>query len=199
MYVGRIVAAGRSALGMYVGYRVSSRSYKNRHAVIREDIVSILPTAEDPTGNPYISYNCLRETQGIIVATNGSQTDSVVEKIGLGYPPRDALALSLLALDFEKDNYKTPRIAACVDTVQEVALLAIICHDRLHVREFKPEVGQAFHVATYEVQDFTKIELAAEDVDTVAHSLITLDYEFPVCATAAAMINGKLTLAVDNG
>ena len=107
MYVGRfiVVAPDRAA------YRVSSRSFPNRKVIERDGSLTVVPTAEAPeTDNPYISYNCLRTTEAgeHAVIGNGTQVDPITEKLELGYPARDALAESLLALDYEKDDYDTP-------------------------------------------------------------------------------------------
>ncbi len=137
-------------------YRVSSRSFPNRRAVIAPQVVSIIPKEGhegDLQKNPYISYHCARIVCDgrVAVVTNGSQTDPVAEKIDMGMPPRDALALSLLALDYEKDNYNTPRICAVADTRDGGrGWLAIVRHDGLEVRQMPLEPGRYFYVATYE-------------------------------------------------
>jgi IMP cyclohydrolase len=121
MYIGRIVAVGQTLDGrLCAGYRVSSRSFPNRTAVVGADKVSIVPKAGhegDVMKNPYIAYNCVRIVRDgkIAVATNGSQTDPIAEKIAMGMPVRDALASCSLAMDFEKDQYNTPRVSAVVD------------------------------------------------------------------------------------
>ena len=96
MYVGRIVAVGRNRKGQLAAlYRVSSRSFPNREAQIKENAVAIVPKkgAEgDVFKNPYIAYNCLRIAGRTAVATNGSQTDPIAEKVAAGMPLRDAFA-----------------------------------------------------------------------------------------------------------
>src|SRR5208283_331073 len=118
MYAGRIVAVGRNRKGQLAAlYRVSSRSFPNREAQIKDNAVAIVPKkgAEgDVFKNPYIAYNCLRIAGRTAIATNGSHTDPITEKVAAGMPVRDAFAASLLALDYEKDSYNTPRIAAAV-------------------------------------------------------------------------------------
>ena len=108
MYLGRIVAIGMTPAGKAAAmYRVSSRSFPNREAVLIGGQVAILPRAgfeSDLRKNPYISYNCIRIAGEWAVATNGSQTDPIVEKIAMGIPPRDAISLGLLAMDYEKDS-----------------------------------------------------------------------------------------------
>ena len=142
MYVGRfiVVAPGRAA------YRVSSRSFPNRRVIDRGGTLTVAPTAAAPeTDNPYISYNCLRTTaeDTHAVVGNGTQVDPITENLESGYPPRDALAESLLALDYEKDDYDTPRIAGVVG---EESYVGIVRRDALLVES----VGEPTLVATYE-------------------------------------------------
>src|SRR5690606_1219105 len=99
MYIGRIVSVVQTPEG-HLGavYRVSSRSFPNRTAVVGETKVSIVPKAGhegDIHKNPYIAYNCVQVVCGgmVAVVTNGSQTDPIAEKIAQGMPVRDALAL----------------------------------------------------------------------------------------------------------
>ena len=157
MYVGRIVAVGMNTQGKLAAmYRVSSRSFPNRKAVVREKTASIVPKEGfegDVLKNPYIAYNCLKIVKGIAVVTNGAHTDPIAEKIAMGLPIRDAMALSLLALDFEKDNYSTPRIASAVDLKTRTGWLGIVRHDGLNVRQMPLEPSNAFYVATYEKND----------------------------------------------
>ena len=92
MYVGRIVAVGRTRAGANAAlYRVSSRSFPNRMAVEVDGRLAIVPRPGhegDLHKNPYIAYNAVRIAGEFAVATNGSQTDPIAEKISLGVPPR---------------------------------------------------------------------------------------------------------------
>ena len=112
MYIGRIVAFGMTKENKVCAmYRVSSRSFPNRQAVENNGKIAIVPRAgaeSDLAKNPYISYNCLRIAGEWAIATNGSQTDPITEKIAMGMPVRDAIALGLLAMDYEKDSRDTP-------------------------------------------------------------------------------------------
>ena len=154
MYIGRIVAAGMTRDGKAAaGYRVSSRSFPNRTARLTGNQVSIMPRAGfegDLAQNPYIAYNCLRLSGKIALVTNGSQTDPIIEKIMAGMNLRDAFALSLLAMDYEKDSLNTPRIAAAVDAEKSVAMLGIVRHDALLVKQFSLEPGKIYYLSTYE-------------------------------------------------
>ena len=111
MYVGRFLVA---APGL-AAYRVSSRSFPNRKVIARDGSLTVVPTDDaEPTDNPYVSYNCVRtvDDRGLAVVGNGSHVDPVAEKLGLGYPARDALVSALFALDFEKDDPEPFALAA---------------------------------------------------------------------------------------
>ena len=157
MYIGRIVSVALTTDGRLCGsYRVSSRSFPNRTVALQETKVSIVPKPGHETDvhkNPYIAYNCVRLACGgeVAVVTNGSHTDPIAEKMDLGMPPRDALALSMMTLDYEKDDYDTPRISAVVDKRGEGAgWLGIVRNDALEVRCMPLAPGKFFYVATYE-------------------------------------------------
>ena len=92
----------------------------------------------------------LRLSGSIALATNGSQTDPIIEKIAMGMPVRDAMALVLLAMDYEKDTLCTPRICAAVDASKKIATLGIVRRDAVLVREFELAPGKIFYVSTYE-------------------------------------------------
>jgi IMP cyclohydrolase len=182
MYVGRLLVVGPDL----AAYRVSSRSFPNRQAVEREDggTVTVEPTPDaPPSDNPYISYNCLRTVDtpsGEAVAIgNGSHVDPVAEKLGLGYPPRDALVTALHALDFERDDYDTPRIAGVLGP--DASHVGIVRRDALLVRA----VGEPTLVATYEEDSPTAFEFGAEDAAAAARAAHDLDFEHAVCAAAA--------------
>ena len=157
MYVGRIVAIARTRDGRATAlYRVSSRSFPNREAKALDNSAIIVPRAgfqDDVYKNPYIAYTCLRVTGDVAVATNGSQTDPIAEKIARGAPIRDAMADVLLTLDYEKDKYNTPRIAAAVARKSETGFLGIVRKDGIHVREISVPAGKVFYIATYEIDD----------------------------------------------
>ncbi|HOQ33184.1 MAG TPA: IMP cyclohydrolase [Candidatus Hydrogenedens sp.] len=156
MYIGRIVSVAQTEDGRLCAmYRVSSRSFPNRQAVLNNNKVSIIPMAgyeTDIQKNPYISYNCLRSIlEGeVAVLSNGSHTDPIAEKIINGMPTRDAIALTLMALDFEKDDYATPRIVAVVDKAEGSGWLGVVRSDGLEVRRMDLKPGRFFYVATYE-------------------------------------------------
>lgn len=156
MYIGRIVGVAMTSKGALCAlYRVSSRSFPNRTAIVGDDKVSIVPKQgceSDIQKNPYIAYNCVRVAchGAVVVATNGSQTDPIAEKIDMGMPPRDAMALASLALDYEKDQYNTPRISAVVDDREGAAWLSTVREDGIEVKRVPLSRGKFFYLATYE-------------------------------------------------
>jgi IMP cyclohydrolase len=209
MYVGRIVAIGCTRDGSLAAmYRVSSRSFPNRQAVLAGGRAAIVPKPgfeRDVLRNPYIAYNCLRVVGSVAVATNGSQTDPIAEKILNGMDIRDAFVSVLHALDYEHDDFSTPRIAAAVDQVTESAVLGIVRHDALIVRSLQLEPGTAYYVCTYERntpgQDCMDREFdagsAADACDYVLGKGAFADLERPITAACAlAMPDGTFDVAV---
>ncbi|HPO14316.1 MAG TPA: IMP cyclohydrolase [Candidatus Hydrogenedentes bacterium] len=198
MYIGRIVSVAQTQDGRICAvYRVSSRSFPNRTAVVGENKVSIIPKPgfeSDIHKNPYIAYNCVRIVRNgsVAVVTNGSQTDPIAEKIDMGMPIRDALVLSSIALDYEKDSYNTPRISAAVDKTENTGWLAIVRHDGLEVRKMPLKPGIFFHVATYEENHVSESQTGifdaanAEDAcDFILGKGLFAQRENPVTAVAA--------------
>lgn len=206
MYVGRFVIVGPG-----VGaYRVSSRSFPNREVIERDGALTVVPTAEAAeTDNPYVSYNCVRvvdaggENSGTdngaasnpkrtVAIGNGTHVDAVAEKLELGYPVRDALALSLLTYDFEKDDYDTPRIAGVVG---EESFVGIVRRDALIVEG----VEEPTLIATYEKNTPEKIDVELSDAEAAARSIYGLDFEHPVCAAGVARTADGFETAIRNG
>ncbi len=175
MYVGRIVSVALTRDGrMCAMYRVSSRSFPERTTVLTHNRVSIVPKPgheADIHKNPYIAYNCIRivEDGNVAVVTNGGHTDPIAEKIQAGTSPRDALALTLLALDYEHDDYKTPRIAAVLDRRNGgAAWLGTVRHDGLEVCQMPNKPGHYHYVATYEENTIDNDYSGPFDVKTCA-------------------------------
>ena len=208
MYLGRIVAIGMTPQGKAAAmYRVSSRSFPNREAVLVNNQISILPRAgfeSDLRKNPYISYNCVRLAGEWAVATNGSQTDPIVEKIAMGFPPRDAISLGLLAMDYEKDSLDTPRIVAAVSNKRPVGYLGIIRKDELLVREFTLVPGEIRYLSTYEknrpCDDQVATGFAAPCVNCAAQYVVDggifAEFTNPVTSAAALASEDGFDLAV---
>ncbi|WP_049924192.1 IMP cyclohydrolase [Halopiger djelfimassiliensis] len=195
MYVGRFVVVGPE-----VGaYRVSSRSFPNREITARDSALTVGPTADAPeTDNPYVSYNCLRivETPAGETAAfgNGSHVDPIAEKLELGYPARDAVAESLLALDYEKDDYDTPRIAATLDDDGK-ALIGTVRKDALVVET----VDEPTLVATYEKNAPEPIDFEADGATNAAKTAYDLEFEHAVCAAGLVRTDDGFETAIENG
>jgi IMP cyclohydrolase len=190
MYVGRFIVVGPGI----AAYRVSSRSFPNRQVVEREDALTVGPTPDAPeTDNPYISYNCTRETEsGQVVVGNGSQVDPVTEKLDLGYPARDALVESLLALDYEKDDYDTPRIAGVVGS--DEATIGIVRKDAVLVEQ----VDEPTLVATYEENRPRAFDFTATTAEDAAREAYDLDFEHAVCAAGVTVSDDGVETAIVN-
>ena len=196
MYIGRFIVVGPG-----VGaYRVSSRSFPNRQITDRDGLLTVGPTPDAPeTDNPYVSYNCVRTVDGpatdgeVAVVGNGSHVDPVAEKLELGYPPRDALAASLLALDYEKDDYNTPRIAGVVGS--DEAHIGTVRHDALLIKE----VDEPTLVATYEENSPTPYAFEATEAAEAAAAVYEAEYEHAVCAAGVTVDGDGVTDAIENG
>ena len=206
MYVGRIVAVGRTPNGNNaVMYRVSSRSFPNRRTVRTPRGLAVVPREgheSDLSKNPYIAYNCVRVAGETAVATNGSQTDPITEKIASGMSIRDAMVESLSVLDYEKDDFNTPRIAVAVARGADEGWGGIVRADGLHVRSFALEAGKAFYFATYEVNDPRpdyssdfEAETAQEAAEWIVSGGAFAELEKPVCSAAAVATADGFDLA----
>jgi len=209
MYVGRIVTVGMTPEGKnFAAYRVSSRSFPNREAIINNGKVSIMPRKgfeSDLTKNPYIAYNCVQIAGSHAVVTNGSQTDPIAEKINSGMNVRDAIAFCLLTLDYEKDDYNTPRIVAVVDNSTPTGYLGVVRKDAIHVTEMSLTPGELYYVATYEHSTPAKCHYndknfnaeTAEDIcEYVIRKGIFADLEHPVTSAVALADNNEFKTAV---
>lgn len=155
MYVGRIVAVGRTRAGRAAAlYRVSSRSFPNRRAIVEKAKASILPkegfegTALE---SAFITYDCARIVGRTLVVSNGSHTNPIAEKIEAGMPIRDALGMVLLALDYEHDSLNTPRIAGVIEAGAESGWLGVVRKDGVEVMEVPLAAGEVCYLATYEI------------------------------------------------
>ena len=197
MYVGRIVVIGRTKGRSWVGYRVSSRSFPNRRAQIRGETVLVSPRdPKDLEKNPYIAYNCIRLSGKAAVVANGTQADMIAEKISDGTRPLDAVALSLTAYGYERDELDTPRIAGVV--MGDRGWLGIAKKGEIRTKEFDLSDDSAFLVATYEKTEFEAVLVKGLSAGDVAKAAFDLSFERPVCSAAAFEADGGFELAVYN-
>lgn len=184
MYVGRIVAVGHSQGRSFVAYRVSSRSFPNRRAEVRGKSILVSPRdIADLARNPYIAYNCIRVCGDAAVVANGTQADMIAERIEDGQKPLDAIATSLVAYGYERDELDTPRIAGAVRG--DRAWLGIAGREEFRAKEFGLEEGMSLMVATYEKTDFEVAEIGGRSANEIARRAFDLPLERPVCAAAA--------------
>ena len=184
MYIGRFIVVGPDI----AAYRVSSRSFPNRTIVRRGDTLTVVPTPDAPeTDNPYISYNCVKPGGDGMVIGNGSHVDPIAEKLDLGYPPRDALVTALFALDYEKDDYDTPRIAGVLG---EDSFVGIVRRDALLVQS----VSEPTLLATYEKDAPEPYQFDADSAADAAETAYTAAFEHAVAAAGVARSDGEFTL-----
>lgn len=176
MYLGRFLVIAPE----FGVYRVSSRSFPDRVVREREEGDGYAVVPEDEYDNPYVSYNCLRKVGGrdATVVGNGTHVDPITEKMEAGYPARDALALALLSLDYEKDEYDTPRIAGVVG--EEGSYIGTVTRDNLVVKS----VDDPNIVATYEVQTPEAVGFDVSSAEEAAERIYGMDYEHPVASCA---------------
>lgn len=189
MYLGRILAVGSIESGGFVAYRVSSRSFPNRIAKSFEDRVSVIPTEgneKDVFKNPYIAYNSIRIVEDIAVVSNGSHTDVIADKIASGMNIRDSIAFSLLTMDYEKDDFNTPRIAGAT-TLKGESYIGIVTKEDLIVQNV--EKGKCAYISTYEQITPHDVEFKAKDALQAAQYIMDQgkfeEFTNPVTSAAA--------------
>jgi IMP cyclohydrolase len=151
---------------------------------------------EELSKNSYIAYSCLRLGDGVAVVANGTQADTILEKVQDGVPPLEAIALSLLVYGFERDELDTPRLAGVVH--QDKAWLGIVKREEIRAKEFILEEGRAIMVATYEKTEFEPTNIAGKSASEIARACFDLPLERPVCAAAAMASDDGFELAVYN-
>jgi IMP cyclohydrolase len=206
MYVGRIVAIGKTVGGYNsILYRVSSRSFPNRQLIERNGVLVVEPRQgfeTDTSKNPYIAYNAIRLTGSWAIASNGSHTDAIADRISEGMPVRQALALCLMAFDYEKDEYNTPRIAAVAPKEGEIAWLGIVRHDSLEVKQVTLQPGKAIYIATYLANAIISSNITEFDAHSAEEAAqFIMDggvfgtMEHPITGGAALMGSAGFTLA----
>jgi len=193
MYLGRILAVGSTKTGKFVAYRVSSRSYPNRTTKSFVDRIAVVPKKgheKDVFESPYIAYNCIRIVDDVAVVSNGSHTDVIADKIASGMNIRDAIALSLLTMDYEKDEYNTPRIVGAT-SLGEGSYIGIVTHENIIVE--KDEDGEACYIATYEHTKPKYVEFIADNAEDAAKFIIDEgEFEkFTNAITSAAAFGDK--------
>lgn len=207
MYTGRILSTGMNNEGKpFVAYRVSSRSFPNRQCLKFDERAAVVPKEgfeKDIFKNAYIAYNSIRIVDGAAIVSNGSQTDVIADKVAVGMNLRDAMAYSLLTMDYEKDDYNTPRIAAAVtsagDAEEYECYIGIVNDNKILVEQVP--FGEAAFISTYGSQVPDKVEFDAENAADAAKFIFDegtfANYEKPV-TSCAAVFDGEWTIDVYN-
>jgi len=195
-YVGRIIGAGRTAAGLpALAYRVSSRSFPNRDAVRHGDTVRIVPregSTDAASESPYIAYECLLWNDRYAVASNGTQTRPIFERLKAGNAIRDALIAVLAGLDREFDTLDTPRICAVADRMDGTLHIGSISADALSVMPVTVRAGEMAYVSTYggpmpcreQIDTAFSATDAAETCRHLIGGSLFSGFEKPVCAVA---------------
>ena len=201
MYVGRIVSVGlTNSNHLCLMYRVSSRSFPNRVIKDIKGALAVIPSRGSETDiyqNPYISYNCLRHNSEFAVVGNGTHTDPIFEKLESGMSSRDSLISVLSGMDYEHDDYSTPRIAAVVSKSSKSLALGIIRIDGIEVEVFNLKPGEYRFVSTYETNriltDFGGVNFNPKSSKEAAQYIIDggkfLEFEKPVSSAAAIEVD----------
>ncbi len=207
MYTGRILSTGMNCDGKpFVAYRVSSRSFPNRRCLKFDNRAAVVPKEgfeKDIFENTYIAYNSIRIVGDIAIVSNGSHTDVIADKIALGMNIKDALAYSLLTMDYEKDDYNTPRIAAVVTATNKEedygCYIGIVSDKKLLVEQVP--YGEAAFISTYGSQVHDKVDFEAKNSEEAAKYIFDegtfANYEKPV-TSCAAVFDGEWTIDVYN-
>ena len=205
MYLGRIVSAGMTTDGKpFIAYRVSSRSFPNRQAKKGEGEAAIIPKEGFETDifkNTYIAYNCIKIVGDKAIVSNGSQTDVIADKISLGMNIKDALTYSLLTMDYEKDDYHTPRIAAVTSSASGKddyeCYIGIVTDEKILVE--KVGYVEAVFISTYECVDPEPVKFTARNSEEAAQLIFDggsfAEFEKPV-TSAASIYDGKWDISV---
>ncbi|WP_010477795.1 IMP cyclohydrolase [Thermococcus zilligii] len=152
-YTGRTLGIGLMEGRPFAFYLLCSRSFPDRRAVIRGNVAYIINQGE--SNNPYVSYPAVRVGEYAVV-TNGLHTDFIFQALEWE-KPRKALVHVLDAMDYERDEHGTPRIAGVMERGSGRGWLGFAGRDSFWVRGLGLREGKAFVTATYNVDGFIEI------------------------------------------
>ncbi|AIU70551.1 IMP cyclohydrolase [Thermococcus eurythermalis] len=184
-YTGRTLGIGLMKGKPFAFYLLCSRSFPRRRAIVRENAVYIENLTQ--TDNPYVSYPVVRLLEDYAVVTNGLQTDFIAQTLEWE-SPKKALIHVLDALDYERDDYNTPRIAGIIGKDGR-GWLGFAGKDEFWVRELELKEGKAFVTATYNL-GFTEIEFPQfNTAQELAEKTMELPFENKVLAIG--ILRGK--------
>ncbi|MBP1913052.1 IMP cyclohydrolase [Thermococcus stetteri] len=178
-YVGRTLGIGLNSGKPFAFYLLCSRSFPNRKAVVKGNAVYIINQTE--TENPYVSYPVVRLTKDYAVVTNGLHTDFIAQALEWE-SPRKALVHVLDALDYERDDYSTPRIAGIIQRGEKRGWLGFVGREEFWVKELELKEGRALLTATYNVDDIEEVEMAFSEPKELVKKVLDLPFEHKVLA-----------------
>ena len=208
MYVGRIIAVGRTRQGkLSAAYRVSSRSFPNRSAEQSRNCVNIVVrpgSADAGSDSPYIVYECLIWNERFAVISNGTHTRPIYERLKAGNTPRDAMVSVLMGLDREFDQYDTPRICGLIDLAEDRLWLGSVTANSLVVTPIELADGQMTYITTYgfplprsEQSDDSFHGASANEVCRhIMTGSVFAGFEKPICAAACVSTSAGFEIAV---
>ncbi|HDZ35794.1 MAG TPA: IMP cyclohydrolase [Thermococcus sp.] len=177
-YTGRTLGIGLMEGRPFAFYLLCSRSFPKRRAIVRENAVYIENLTE--TDNPYVSYPVVRLLEDYAVVTNGLQTDFIAQALEWE-SPKKALIHVLDALDYERDDYNTPRIAGIIGGGGR-GWLGFAGREEFWVKELELKEGKAFVTATYNL-GFAEMEFPPfETEEGLVEKVMELPFENKVLA-----------------
>lgn len=172
-YTGRTLGIGLMEGRPFAFYLLCSRSFPKRRAIVRENAVYIENLTE--TDNPYVSYPVVRLLEDYAVVTNGLQTDFIAQALEWE-SPKKALIHVLDALDYERDDYNTPRIAGIIGGGGR-GWLGFAGREEFWVKELELKEGKAFVTATYNL-GFAEMEFPPfETEEGLVEKVMELPFE----------------------
>ena len=160
----------------------------------------ILSTGMNTDGKPFVAY---RVSSRSFPNRQCLKFENRADKIALGMNLKDALAYSLLTMDYEKDDYNTPRIAAAVtssnDEDEYECYIGIVNDKKILVEQIP--FGDAAFISTYgsQVPDLVDFEAktASESAKYIFDEGTFANYEKPV-TSCGAVFDGEWTIDVYN-
>lgn len=159
-YPGRGIIAGLSDQGdaLIQIYWIMGRSENSRNRIFASAGGAVWTEAADPAriSDPsLIIYNAMRELTGIYVATNGDQTDTIIQTLRAGGTAQQALATRFYEPD--APNF-TPRISAVCSlrdglpmiemSVLKRSRLSVACERFFYVYD-QLSAGHGHYISTY--------------------------------------------------
>jgi len=162
-YPGRQLFIGRTKKGdPAIAYLVTGRSpaSRERMAVTVENKIRIGPLGDAPY-DPLRHYNAVKydSASGIIVVSNGIQTEAIFETYKLLYnvettPTKDYMERIMEGAAVEADSLQTPRIAGTIARGGSGAaytyIIGMVTAERSVTFQVVLEMGQFFGISTYQ-------------------------------------------------